>query len=258
MNNRNLIVFGSTSAIAKLCIPNLDFDQERIFSIDRLNSKRPIDSYILKKNQFLIDFSQVKRIDTLIKEKLGDLTAYPSIVLNFMGVLGEVQPIGCLDIKKALGENNDNLLPFLSIAKLMSNFPTGSAVISFSGAGIGGENLDDSSLGYLSAKAAMLILAEAIDRQLSPFGIRFGLVAPGAFPSQMQNKVAKANETNIPAERILRARDVMNSTPSAERLIRLLKFLINNPVELGGRTWSANFDELTEKTGNFGKLRRVY
>jgi NAD(P)-dependent dehydrogenase (short-subunit alcohol dehydrogenase family) len=258
MNYRNLIVFGSTSAIAKLCIPYLDFDQERIFSFDRMNSKLTKDSFVLKENRFEIDFSQEEIFDSVINAKLRELTSSPCVILNFMGVFGEIQPVSSLDIKMVLSENNENLLPFLSIAKMVRNFPSGTSVISFSGAGVGGENIDDSSLGYLSAKASMSILVEAIDRQLAPAGIRFGLVAPGAFPSPMQNKVAEANEFKIPNERIQMARDVMNSTPNAEKLIRLLKFLINNPFELGGRTWSANFDELTEKNGNFGKLRRMY
>jgi hypothetical protein len=50
----------------------------------------------------------------------------------------------------------------------------------------------------------------------------------------------------------------MMGVPSAERLAKLVIFLADNPQLLGGRTWSASFDDLTDQGGNFGKLRRIY
>jgi NAD(P)-dependent dehydrogenase (short-subunit alcohol dehydrogenase family) len=175
-----------------------------------------------------------------------------------MGSYGKIQAVDDLDIEDALLTNSSNLTPFLLIAKIAKVLPAGSRVISFSGAGVGGDNLDDSSLGYLAAKASMAVLAEAIDQQLEKHGVRFGLISPGAFPSRMQEVVSKENSNKIPEKRVLRAKEVMTSMPSPKKLVNLIEFLAANPRQLGGRTWSANFDDLTDQVGNFGKLRRIY
>jgi hypothetical protein len=74
----------------------------------------------------------------------------------------------------------------------------------------------------------------------------------------MQAAVAEDSTGSIPESRKIRAQEIMKSSPSTEKLSRLIHFLAANPDQLGGRTWSANFDELRTQDGNFGKLRRVY
>jgi NAD(P)-dependent dehydrogenase (short-subunit alcohol dehydrogenase family) len=171
-----------------------------------------------------------------------------------------IENLNNFDVSSALETNRQNLLPFLLIAKLAKNLSSGSLVISFSGAGVGGSNLDDSSIGYLGAKASMSILIESFDRQLAERNIRIGLVSPGAFQSPMQRAVARANDLVIPISRINSAKQLEEEPSSPEKLITLLKYLIENPRLLGGRSWSANFDKLGVKDMNaeFGRMRRVY
>jgi len=102
------------------------------------------------------------------------------------------------------------------------------------------------------------VLIEAIDLQLCSKGVRFGLIAPGAFPSRMQYAVAVQDPEKLSNDRVLKARETMKSTPSLDKLTNLVKYLNANPEQLGGRTWSANFDELTNHGDNFGRLRRIY
>ena len=258
MNIKNLIVFGSTSSIAKALLPDLSFEPNQIFSFDRLNSTQEINRYIPKANQYQLDWGSTNQIENFISLKLKAKFTEPILVLNFMGFFGSIQGIEELDIEDALLTNTKNLLPFFLIAKIAKSLPTDTRIISFSGAGVGGDNLDDSSLGYLAAKASMAILAEAIDQQLSKHGVRFGLISPGAFPSKMQEVVAQESSNRIPELRVARAKEVMMSVASTENLAKLVIFLSENPQLLGGRTWSANFDQLTDQGGNFGKLRRLY
>lgn len=258
MNLSTLIVFGSTSSIAKAVIPELDVKPSRIFSFDRVRPDQEINEYIPESNQFRIDWGNVNEIESFVKSRLNQNVSEPVLILNFMGYFGKIETVDDLDIDETLLTNSKNLTSFLLIAKIARFLPTNSRIISFSGAGVGGDNLDDSSLGYLAAKASMAVLAEAIDHQLEKHGVRFGLISPGAFPSRMQEVVSKESSDKISEKRVLRAREVMTGTPSTQKLVNLIEFLAENPEQLGGRTWSANFDKLTVQIGNFGKLRRIY
>jgi NAD(P)-dependent dehydrogenase (short-subunit alcohol dehydrogenase family) len=251
-----LLVFGSTSSIAKAVIPELNFEPNRIFSFDRVNNSQSINPFIPEANQYRCNWDDLTDVESYLNLKLK--FSEPLLVLNFMGHFGSIKKIDELDIEDALMTSESNLIPFFLIAKMAKCLPPNTRIISFSGAGVGGDNLDDSSLGYLAAKASMAVLAEAIDQQMAKRGIRFGLISPGAFPSRMQEAVSQESPTKIPELRVMRAKEVMASKPSTKKLVALIGFLAANPELLGGRTWSANFDDLTDHGGNFGKLRRIY
>jgi NAD(P)-dependent dehydrogenase (short-subunit alcohol dehydrogenase family) len=258
MNINKLIVFGSTSSIAKVLLPNLGIAPSHILSFDRVNSNQVANTYLPQENQYQSDWNDASEIESFVLATLHGRLVEPVLVLNFMGLFGQIEKIQDIDIGDVLLTNSKNLLPFLLAGKIARFLPKGSRILSFSGAGVGGDNLDDSSLGYLAAKASMAILVESIDRQLTQYDVRFGLIAPGAFPSRMQEAVAQVDSTKIPLARVSRAKEVMSGNPAPEKLLELISFLANNPHLLGGRTWSANFDELTERGGNFGKLRRIF
>jgi len=258
MSNNQMVVLGSTSAIATRLLPTLDFHQTKILAFDRLESAHHLGKYIPIENQYRCNWDKASEVETFISMILTERISHPVLVLNFMGSFGQIKRIDELDIDSVLLTNSINLMPFFLAAKISKCLPAGSKIISFSGAGVGGNNLDDSSFGYLAAKASMAVTIESIDQQLSKHGVRYGLIAPGAFPSKMQEAVAKDLSGSIPAGRVARAKEVIESNPSITKLGRLVHFLSENPEMLGGRTWSANFDELTEHPGNFGRLRRIY
>jgi len=255
-----LIVLGGTSSIANLVVPKLGFDNSKIYYVNRLNINNQLNLKSKKKDTTLIDFGDLQVLEKTLKKFLKQFENEPVVVMNFLGNFGLVESLSRLDVSTALETNKQNLSPFLLIAKLAKNLCSGSIVISFSGAGVGGSNLDDSSLGYLAAKASMSILVEPLDQQLAAHNVRFGLVSPGAFWSPLQKIVAAANTQDIPKSRINRAKQLKNKSSSPEKLIFLLKFLIENPEELGGRSWSANFDSVESKnlSVDFGKMRRLY
>ncbi len=258
MTIKQLVVLGSTSSIAKALLPTIEVDPRHIFTFDRANSSLHANTWIPRMNQFQIHWGGSAEIERNILDKLSDCISGPVLLINFMGMFGKIQKIENLDIEDMLSTFSGNVLPFLLAAKIAISIPRGSSVVSFSGAGVGGDNLDDSSIGYLAAKSSMGLLTEVIDHQLSPHGNRYGLISPGAFPSRMQAVVAEDLMGLIPESRKIRAQEVMKNSPSTEKLTKLIHFLAANPDQLGGRTWSANFDELRTQDGNFGKLRRVY
>jgi NAD(P)-dependent dehydrogenase (short-subunit alcohol dehydrogenase family) len=259
MKNRKLLILGSSSSIARYIVPNLDFDPDSIHNINRINDSRK-DSVIANPQSLNLNFENSKESVRQISSLVESFRGIPVIAINFLGSFGEVSNLSELDIENSLTTCRQNLLPYFILAKAGMSFPKGSAIIGFSGAGVGGQNLDDSSFGYLASKAAMVVMSEVIDRQLMQNGVRFGLVAPGAFPSPMQEKVAKASSKSISLDRIRKAKEINSSSATPEKLVNTLNFLIQNHTELGGRVWSANFDPLVANNSreDFGKMRRIF
>jgi NAD(P)-dependent dehydrogenase (short-subunit alcohol dehydrogenase family) len=247
-----IIIFGSTSYIADQILKTWGSRENSYIFVDR-NIRNSTNSATLLKFE---ENDPDKTFDEL-KKLLGLWDSSPVLILNFMGTIGSIEPIESMDVAGLLKCMNSNLTPYFHLAKFGRFLPKSSLIISFSGAGIGGSNLDDSSMGYLAAKSAMGISAEAINNQLSKFEVRFGLIAPGAFPSMMQNRVANSKETHIPENRRLGAKATLDDVPNVERLVNLIEFLFSNPEISGGRIWSSNWDELKIPEGDFGKIRRV-
>lgn len=260
MKPNRLIVFGSTSSIAKLVVPKLGFIDSEIYFINRQSEKNELSNHSKNDNEILVNFQEISILENQITEVFKRFNNEPIAVINFLGTFGLIENLYNLDVSSALETNQQNLLPFLLIAKLAKHLSSGSMIISFSGAGVGGSNLDDSSIGYLGAKASMSILIESLDRQLAERNIRIGLVSPGAFQSPMQRAVAGASDMDVPISRIDMAKQLEEKPSSPEKLIVLLKYLIENPKLLGGRSWSANFDKIGSRDLNseFGRMRRVF
>ena len=260
MSYSKIVVFGSTSSIAKLIIPELKIDHSVIFSIDRVRNFKSSQNLAESRNHLLVDYGDAELTHNRIIEFLDLPRKEPMLIMNFSGNFGEVAPLKNLRIDQALATMEANIKSYLTVTKIGTHLAPGSLIISFSGAGIGGSNLDDSSLGYLTSKAGISILNEAIDKQLQRNGVRSTLISPGAFPSPMQSVVAEAGHDNISETRIADAKRIMSGIPNTSKLLRLVLFLMNHPEVAGGRIWSANFDllSLENKVSDFGYMRRIF
>ena len=260
MNFSKIVVFGSTSSIAGLIIPELKINPSTTFSIDRIHNLESSHNLTDSSNHLLVDYGDAELTHNRIIDFLDLPGKDPMLIFNFSGYFGEVAPLKNLRIDHALATMEANIRSYLTIAKIGTHLAPGSLIISFSGAGIGGSNLDDSSLGYLTSKAGISVLNEAIDKQLQQNGVRSTLISPGAFPSPMQQAVAEANQDDFSETRITDAKRVMSQIPNTLKLLRLIIFLTNNPEFAGGRIWSANFDVLSfeNKVSNFGYMRRIF
>ena len=260
MKPHKLIVFGGTSSIAKLVVSELGFVNSEIYFVNRTRNRYRYSKNSKDKNETLIDFHNLPLFEKKINKLFQSFGSSPVAVINFFGTLGSIESLSEISLISTLETNRQNLLPFCLIAKAAAKLPSGSVLISFSGAGIGGSNLDDSSLGYLAAKASMSFLVEVFDRQLMDKGIRIGLVSPGPFLSPMQIAVATTKSSSVPVDRINRAKVLLDKPSSPVKLIALLRHLLSHPEVLGGRTWSANFDDLKSISlvTDFGRMRRVH
>lgn len=256
--SHQLVILGGTSSIAQIIVPLLGYAPEEILYVNRRSSLVNNQSAI--GNVLSVDFETRDSGARQLSEIFKNIQKTDVVVLNFIGFFGEVSSLRDANIDEILDTTVTNLAPFFALAKACLSLPNRSCVISFSGAGVGGDNIDDSSFGYLAAKSSMSVLVEAIQSQLRTAAVHFGLVAPGAFPSRMQDAVARAATGVIEDSRIKRAESIMTTEPNPEKLVALIKFLTANPDLLDGRCWSANFDALegNNLVANFGKMRRVF
>lgn len=257
---KRVVIFGSTSSIGKVLIPIFKANGFELASINRIRSNGILSDFPNSRINLNIDFEQPIDAEREILAYVKSFGSEPILLLNLMGRFGEAGSVDSFDIQEALTVYSINLIPYYVAAKIGAFLPRSSLVISFSGAGVGGKNLDDSSLGYLSAKSAMVLLCESIDKQLKTNDVRFGMISPGAFPSPMQKVVAEADDSVIDIEKKRRAQEVLNSSPSAGKLYSLIEFLMRSPNQAGGRLWSANFDEPLshEDSSEFGHMRRIF
>jgi short-subunit dehydrogenase len=255
-----VLITGANSHIASQCIPGLNLGNSEVFVVtrDQLNSTYKI-AGMDAKNLIIKDYKTIEVLQTL--KSFLDLNSEDRLlILNFIGNFGTIDTIEDLDLINFGYQVNDNLIPFLLLAKLITSCQEG-LLLSFAGAGVGGDNLETASPSYLASKASIAILIEGLDNQYSDRGIRFGAISPGAFPSKMQKLVAESpSESVVTTKRREQALETLNSEMDPSNLIKMLNFLIQNPESAGGRIWSANFDKPTKdpEVQNFGKLRRVF
>jgi hypothetical protein len=257
---KKILVAGATSYIASLVIPRLDYGNSQVFFATRgtnipENLKAVPDHRILKNVSYQNPMSSEEILRSIALSPNENL-----LILNFVGSLGHIPETLVQNPSDFHQTFKENLDPFLCLTDVFLKAAPMSLYLSFSGAGLGGDRLDSTSLAYTSAKASMAVLAEIFDREHVDFGYRFGLVAPGAFPSKMQSVVANLSSIRSDMkERIGAANETLDGIPNSEKLANLINFLIRNPDQAGGRIWSANHDNFwpRPKSPNFGKLRRI-
>jgi short-subunit dehydrogenase len=255
-----VLIAGANSHIASLCIPGLNLDNSEVFVVtrDQQSSTFKVAGKDAK-NLVIKDYKSSEVLQTL-KSFLDCNSEDRLLILNFIGNFGTIDTIEDLDLNNFVYQVNENLIPFLLLAKLITSCQKG-LLLSFAGAGVGGDNLETASPSYLASKASIAILVEGLDNQYSNRGIRFGAISPGAFPSKMQAMVAQSmNEKVVSPNRRKQALSTLESRVDPRKLIEMINFLIQNPESAGGRIWSANFDQPSAdiENKNFGKLRRVF
>lgn len=153
----SLYLVGGGSGICKIIYPQLIqyFPQVKVFSSNRKNQKFYSDSSTFVKTQALSTRKSVEKIATELQQEKS-----PSLVINFFGDFGRIsnlEEINIRDFNRTLTRNLDN---FILMNELMKKAPSNSLLISFGGAGIGGDEVDMSSPAYLASKAALMVTVE--------------------------------------------------------------------------------------------------
>lgn len=253
-----VLIIGASSGIATFILPEFDFDE--ITTVITQRSDTPPNFSVRSQNLECLEEDFGEYSPELIERLLVKFnTNYPVLVISFIGVFGTVASYEEFEIEDVILTASKNLRFQLILQKLSLFLPSGSLILSFSGAGIGGHAYEDASLGYLAGKAAISILNELADTKSKIRNVRTALIAPGPFPTRMQSAVLYARSGAVSDERRMRARDESDTSDRILKVCKMIEWLSMNPDSAGGRTWSAQHDELLVPTeNNFGKIRRVY
>lgn len=258
MKYKKILIVGPHSSIASLVMPKLDFDTNSIYAISRNAMFKDL-PWLIKENVFISNYPFKEDFMNHVLNKMAVHNSDNVLIINFAGSFGNPFPINDFDIEEVAQVFNENIVQFLSVAKLFSKFPENSFLLGFSGAGVGGDNMDGSSLGYLIAKLSLVGIVEVLDANLTNEKKRIALIAPGPFPSGMQSAVANAPKGAVTEEARSQAISVRTSDVNLSRLADAINWVISKPNESGGRTWSAQRDDFFNKSRSerFGFLRRV-
>ena len=259
MNRNFAIVLGGSSFIARSILTKIDLDVDEVIFLTRKKSKGSIPVLPKKSRNFELD-----ERNELTLEKIAcdlDISHNTSIIVfNLVGTLGNIFDVRTSDEKQFNETFQLNMNPFISSLAIFNKSGPNSIYINFSGAGIGGENLEDMSYGYVCAKASMVILVELLQRQFLDQRKFICSISPGAFPSQMQLQLLNPEvKSRLSAKRLDSLKNLQSTGGSTDNLVQAIQFIINNPESVGGRMISANFDDFNNLnfSKDFGKLRRI-
>ena len=255
----DVVVIGPNSSIARYVLKAFRLDKTKLFGVYNHNLDDSSLEYFFEEN--LVSFQSIGGSPQEICNYLPLNLQKKALILNFSGELGPINSFLEANSREILNTINSNFESYIFSAKVLNLYRANSLLISFCGAGVGGPNLDDSSLGYLAAKSGIVVLNEALDGQLMSTGHRLSLISPGAFPSNMQRAVAEAPWGNMNKGRRDQAkRTLQEGAKYPEKILEMLDYLIRNPDVAGGRLWSAQFDDNQSSSSNqeFGKMRRIF
>jgi hypothetical protein len=258
MTYDKVLVVGVNSSIASMVMPELDLDKKNTFGISHSLNQESL-SWIEKDHVLISSYplSQVFR-ETLLN-RIIPLRNEKVLVLNFAGIFGTPAPLKDLNTNSVLETVNQNLSQFLSVAEIFFSLPPKSLLVGFSGGGVGGDNMDATSLGYLLSKISLAGIVEVLDRELKNENKRTTLIAPGPFPSIMQEAVSNAPAGLVSNVARKNAQEVQASGDKLKKLAQAINWVSSNPQQAGGRIWSAQRDDFSQipDRKNFGFLRRV-
>jgi hypothetical protein len=255
----HVLVFGAGSSIASYVIPELKkYSSSHIF-VYRKVAKGPAGIENSEHRVCEFNFDDKSRSFDLFLSELGIISTDTLLILNFIGQFGEVESTDVISPELILKTMEGNLFPFLKLVKLLKSVGNHSVMIGFSGAGVGGPKLERASLGYLAAKGAMGFISESVSHELRKQSKSLALIAPGPYPSPMQEAVARSTFHEFEESR-RRSKEILRGKVDSKNLIDLIDWVIQNPGSASGRILSALHDKpaLIDELGNFGFLRRVF
>jgi NAD(P)-dependent dehydrogenase (short-subunit alcohol dehydrogenase family) len=254
------VVIGGTSYIANQVLPELNLRVGKTFFIVRDGSIGSVPNTFSNSEVVLVKRFDSETIES-VKQHIALEADTKLLMLNFSGSLGNLFDSDISNVDEFHETFRVNLDPFMQSLKLFSAAGSESLYITFSGAGVGGNSLDDTSLGYLCAKGSIALLVEVLQKRFVSEGKVICSLAPGAFPSRMQQILLDPRlKDHVDKSRVEAAEKLVANGTSADKLILALDFAINNSSKFGGRLISANFDDFQNQifNDNFGKLRRVH
>lgn len=258
MEYSKILILGVNSSIASLVMPELGFNNDKVYGISHSPKPKNL-SWIKKDNVFVSDYPFDQEFIGTILKTLTPMATENVLVINFAGIFGVPVDIKNFEIDNVIDTLNKNMIQFFSSLKLFSQLPSQSFFIGFSGGGVGGDNMDASSLGYLLSKISITAVIEVYDKSLKEENKRLSLIAPGAFPSSMQMAAANAPIGSISKAAREQSQKLRIDMEKILKLSNAINWIASHPNQSGGKIFSAQRDDLSNLPldERFGLLRRL-
>ena len=180
------------------------------------------------------------------------------LILNFIGIFGEIEAPNEINSDDFYTTFKSNLDPIFRISSVYNEVAEKSLWINFSGGGVGGNSSELIAPSYVVSKTSIVILTELLSKIYEGKNKYIVCIAPGAFPSKMQEAVLHSSKILISSRRKNQADNTLHSVVDRSNLINLLSLAFDNSHLVNGKLLSANFDTQQDfSNSHFGLLRRV-
>jgi NAD(P)-dependent dehydrogenase (short-subunit alcohol dehydrogenase family) len=167
-------------------------------------------------------------------------------VVNCAAILG---PVGRIDDVDMVAWRAAVTVDLMGTASCCAAFAPvlamagGGSIVNLSGGGVGGPALPERISAYVTAKAGVVALTEALGRELSPLGVRVNVVAPGPVPTGFMREVLKGGPAAAGTELYERTVAQHEHPEPTDALVELVAYLLSPAsAHVTGRFLSARWD----------------
>ncbi|MBI2664037.1 SDR family oxidoreductase [Candidatus Woesearchaeota archaeon] len=188
------------------------------------------------------DAEQVKKLFEYIRKKCGTL----DVLVNCAGVYGPIGPLETNDDsawKNTIGINLIGTVNCIKHAIPLMKARKSGKIINMAGGGIGGKNLQPNFTAYLASKAAVVVLTEAVAKELKDFNIQVNAISPGPVNTRFLDRVLEAGVAagKDYLEKARKQKEEGGTQP--EKAAALALYLASDRCSFTGKTISAVWDD---------------
>jgi NAD(P)-dependent dehydrogenase (short-subunit alcohol dehydrogenase family) len=186
--------------------------------------------------------SEVRRLSELVRDRWGNL----DVVVNNAAILGPVGRLVDVSMADWIGTLISNVGSVATISHYMIPLMRdGGSIINLSGAGIGGDAVQERVSAYAASKAAVVVLTEALAGECAARRIRVNAVAPGAVATRFAEAILRAGPARagqLAYEATIRQREAPDRL---DDFLRMVVWLASGQSSwLTGRLLSARWDSI--------------
>lgn len=230
MKKSLLILTGHSKGLGRAILDTyLQKDEFEIIAISRtkLELNKP------NLTEISLDFGELDVLENELSSLFPADEFEEILLINNAGWIGEIKPVGSLQLKKMRNSININLLApmYLTNAfvaaykeskakKIICNISSGAASKPMEGWGE-----------YCSTKAAIAMFTKVAAKENQDSEFKFFSVAPGIVDTQMQDEIRQADELDFPQIERFKSYKVNGDLSSPEMIASKISYLLENESE---------------------------
>ncbi len=241
MKKSLLILTGHSKGIGRAILDTyLQKDKFEIIAISRtkLGLNNP------KLTEISIDFGELDVLENELSNLFPSGDFSEIILINNAGSIGEIKPVGSLQVKKMRTQINVNLLaPMYLTNAFLSTYKQSAArkIICNISSGAASKPMEGWA-GYCSTKAAIAMFTMVAAKENTDSQFRFFSVAPGIIDTEMQDEIRQADRLDFPQIDRFKNYKENGDLSSPESVAAKISYLLEN---------ESKFQEVIQDVRNF-------